>query len=707
MSGMATPDGGRKVSVDEWSTRLSAYDRVFGPWRSDARRICDRYRLYASGSGGRGVPGNRDDDAPDAGMNLLWSIVNTTKPALFSRPPQVVAERRNKDQDPIGRLAAQVLERAVNTAVEQSGMRDAMDAVVLDVLTVGRGVPWVLFSADPIPPEPVQAVPVLDPVSGAPVPDAPPEFRTADGTPVDPADVRDTPDGPMYQREGVTNERLTVDYVVWSDFLHSPHARSWSEVEKDGWVARRVAMTRKEGERRFGPKFTSVELTMASRMDTRYEGGEGGSTAGPAGRGAGEPEFAEVFEIWDAATRRRIHLVKGMDEPLEVQDDPYGLDGFFPCPRPSYANTVNTDLIPLADYLQYEGLADEVSILTQRAAKLAAAVKVVGVYDGSKENLANLLSSPDRTMLPVNGMAQIDGSGGLDRLIQYAPMAEIGQALVTVLQARDKAQQSLYEISGVSDIVRGQVDPREKAAQSKIKAGFANQRIEQRRRGVERTARDVSVIMAEIMAELYSPETIREMSGFDMISEVRRLDVPQREQVWGQVVELIRDERTRGFRVDVETDSTVSMDSSMVGEERDRMIQSISGYVTNVLPAVAQTAPLFAPAVGQLLLFAIRGHRPGRAVEAAFEQALDSVEQQLQAQQQQAEQQAEQPHQEPPPDPRIEAQATRTAQQTQIDAAQAQQRMERDARKAQLEDAKGAIGVQAALARLEQQGGIQ
>ena len=704
MGGMAKPDERRGVSVDEWGSRLTTYDRVFGPWRSDARRIIDRYQLYSTAGSEKGLPRTADSGS-DAGMNVLWSIVNTTKPALFSRLPQIVCERRNKDQDPVGRLAAQVLERAVNTAVEQSGMQDAMDAVVRDVLTIGRGVPWVLFDADPIPPVPVQAMPVLDPVTGAPVPDAPPDYRTEDGTPVDPADVKDTPQGPVYQPDGVTNERLTVDYVVWSDFLHSPHSRNWAEVEKDGWVARRVAMTRKEGVARFGRKFAGVELTMASRMDTRTEGGEAAPHTGP--RGSGEPEYAEVYEIWDAVSRRRIHLVRGMDEPLEVQDDPYGLERFFPCPRPSYANAVNDNMIPLPDYRQYEGLADEMDILTRRIAALARSLKVVGIYNESISKLGELLSAPDRTMLGVAGTAQLDGSGGLEKAIQFMPTAEIGQTLAGLYQARDRAQQALYEVSGVSDIVRGQVDPREKAAQSKIKAGYASQRLEQRRRGVERCARDVAVIMAEIMAELYSPDTIREMSGFDMISEVRRLDEPTREQVWQQVVQLIRDDRTRGFRLDVETDSTISMDASLVGEQRNEMLQAVSSFVTGVLPVVAQTVPLFAPAIGQLLLFVIRGHRPGRAVEAEFEQALDAVEQQMQAQQQQAAEAAQQQPQEQPPDPRVEAQAARTVQQTEIDAAQAQQRMQRDAQKARLEGVKGEIDVRAALARLEQQGGIQ
>ena len=106
--------------------------------------------------------------------------------------------------------------------------------------------------------------------------------------------------------------------------------------------------------------------------------------------------------------------------------------------------------------------------------------------------------------------------GGLEGVVQFLPMGQVIETLLGLYTARDKAKDVLYEVSGISDIVRGQVDPREKAAQSRIKAEFASQRLEQRRRAVERCARDAARIQVEIMAELYDPITIREQSGFDL-----------------------------------------------------------------------------------------------------------------------------------------------------------------------------------------------
>ena len=57
------------------------------------------------------------------------------------------------------------------------------------------------------------------------------------------------------------------------------------------------------------------------------------------------------------------------------------------------------------------------------------------------------------------------------------------------------------------------------------------------------------------MLELYSPDTIRQQSGFDLMREVEGMEEEIKEQVWEAVMELLKSDHARGFRVDVETDS--------------------------------------------------------------------------------------------------------------------------------------------------------
>src|SRR3984893_9954504 len=45
---------------------------------------------------------------------LLWSNVETMKSAVYAKPPKGVVSPRHRDADPAGRIACEILERAIN-----------------------------------------------------------------------------------------------------------------------------------------------------------------------------------------------------------------------------------------------------------------------------------------------------------------------------------------------------------------------------------------------------------------------------------------------------------------------------------------------------------------------------------------------------------------------------------------------------------------
>ena len=155
---------------------------------------------------------------------------------------------------------------------------------------------------------------------------------------------------------------------------------------------------------------------------------------------------------------------------MRVRDDPYKLEQFFPCPKPAYGTLTNEDLIPTPDHAQILDLADELDVLSWRIRKLTEAMRLRGAYDQSAEGLGKLLEeAKDGEMVPVQNLAGLLSggnaqAGGLP--IVFVPLGELIQTLLGLYQARHQAKNTLFEISGISDIVRGQVDPREKATQS-------------------------------------------------------------------------------------------------------------------------------------------------------------------------------------------------------------------------------------------------
>ena len=162
--------------------------------------------------------------------------------------------------------------------------------------------------------------------------------------------------------------------------------------------------------------------------------------------------------------------------------------------------------------------------------------------------------------------------------------------------------------------MRGQVDPREKLGQSRLKGQAATQRLEQRRSAVEQCARDTIRIKAEIVAEQFGDSTIRELSGFDQMPEIVRAvqGGADANQIFEQAVALLREERLRGFRVDVETDSTVMLDQAEEQGKRTEFLAAAGTFLETALPVV-QAVPEIAPLVGEMLLFTVRGFRAGSA----------------------------------------------------------------------------------------------
>jgi hypothetical protein len=82
------------------------------------------------------------------------------------------------------------------------------------------------------------------------------------------------------------------------------------------------------------------------------------------------------------------------------------------------------------------------------------------------------------------------------------------------------------------------------------------------------------------------------------------------------VVKLLRDDRMRGFRIDVETDSLVEADQSRERNDRTAFVTAVGGFFKEFGPIVQQMPPL-APLASSMLQFAVRGFKVGAMAEVA------------------------------------------------------------------------------------------
>ncbi|ARO23033.1 hypothetical protein CO659_20980 [Rhizobium sp. S9] len=597
-----------------WQQELERAQRYFKSWHDRCVKI---EKIYL----------DQQSDQTSAAKRrfpMLWANTAVLQPAVYARVPQPVVERRFKDAEPVARIASEIVERNLAYTGDEADLDSIMRAVRDDFLLCARGTVWLRYEAD------------FEPLDMGVEPSNPP----ADGLPGEMGAALET----------IADERVCIDYVHWSDFLHSP-ARRWKDVT---WVARRVPMTGEEMEKRFG------RAAMAS-----------GADAAGARKGESQAERAEnegkthVWEIWCKSENYTVWIADGSPVALEVSEPPLELTHFWPCPRPAYGTMSTSSLIPVPDYVYYQQQCDEIDLLTRRINKLTDQLRLKVFYpsgDGAISPAIEKAMRPenDMVMVPIPEWAAFTDKGG-SKAVVTLPIDEVQKVIVACMAARKQLIEDVYQITGISDIVRGDTQASETATAQRIKSQWGSIRIRDRQAELARFARDIIRLAGEIICDQFQPETLMLVSGIKLPTMAQKQQVemqmqqmqmaaqqtamraeqmgqpaqsspgmappempPQLQQMMGQptideVVQLLRNDSIRGFQIDIETDSTIEPDEDAEKQRRMEFVQMVGGFMQQA-GAMAQQSPLLVPVMVETLLFAARGFRAGRQLESMLEQ---------------------------------------------------------------------------------------
>ena len=624
-----------------WHDQIEAAQKVFDKWEKRGHKIIKRYR------------DERDAvEMPRVRYNILWSNIQVLFPALYGRQAKPEVSRRYMDQDPVGRLASTMLERVMEYETTQFGDFDlAMRGAVEDRLLPGRGTAWIRY-------EPV-------------IVNEQPEATESAGQMEEPTEpmVSDVVEEPT---ERIDSAHSPIDYVYWTDFLHSP-ARTWDEV---WWVSRAVYMTKDEGIERFGDVFKNVGLDSSNTdMDAKN----------PMTAKNTYDKKAKVFEIWNKRTGKVCWIAKGYPQALDERDDPLELEEFFPCPRPLMATTTTGTMIPVPDYCEYEDQAQELDNLTQRIFLLTKACKAVGVFNAEFKELGRLFTEGvDNKLFPVTAWAAMSEKGGLKGAIDMMDTSTIIVTLRELYSAREQVKQAIYEIMGISDILRGASKAQETLGAQQLKANFGSLRMRSSQGDVARFASDIFKLKAQVICKFYPPELIVQMSGV--------MDTPdgQNPQLLQAAVQMLSNSTIRDFHIAVEADSLAQIDEQAEKQGAQEAIQAIGMFLREAIPMISQ-APETLPMASEMLLFLVRRFRAGRGLESAVERAMKSLEEKA----------AMAKQQQPGPSPEmLQLQADQQAEQMKMQAQAQTEQMKMQAQ-AQIEQGKAQLEMQIQQAKMQ------
>jgi hypothetical protein len=595
--------------VKHWLTEIDLAKKRDQDFRKEGQRILD---IYA---------GKKVKETP---FNILFSNTETLLPATYSQVPRPVVQRRFKDEDTIGKFAAQagtrVLEFLLDTNVEgYETFDDAMRRATMDALLPGRGVTQIKYDAKTVEAE------------------------------------------SMSYKE---SELVCADSKEWNR-VYFGYAKKWS---KCPWVAFEMHIDKDEAKRLFKGMASKLTFTEGEQVKDDDEGKNDENNTG-------KQKTALVYQIWDKDGGKKIRYISPQykDGYLLEEDDPLQLTGFYNIPRPLQFVEKN-DLIPIALYCLYENQAKELNDITRRINLLIRAIKAKAIYAGGLgDDIKKLVEADDNELVPAENEAALAAEKGLQNAIWFWPVDQLIIVLRELLGAREQCKQVIYEITGISDILRGSTVASETATAQKIKSQWGSLRLKRLQKEVQRYSREMLRLMLEIAASKFSEETWAKMTGLPFVTtekhqaaqasaQMQQMTMgqvdPQTQAtlaapVWGQVLKVLRDDMQRAYRIDIETNSTVEAEATEDKEQMAEVMAAIGQALNGLTPLVtAGTLPF--EAAQAMLLTIVRRFRFGPEVEdmiramkqpAPPEQAkqqMEQMKQQMEQQMQQIQQQAEQ-----------------------------------------------------------------
>src|SRR6187397_2346518 len=422
----------------------------------------------------------------DREFQMFWANCEVLKPSIYAKPPVPVVVPKFKDRRPVYQQASEVMERCCNVAFDLTRINDLMLLVHDDLSMTSRGVAWC-------------------------------RYESGKG------------------KSDYDHEKVCIDFKGRRDFLHSI-SRNWREVT---WVAAASYLTRSEARERF------KEYSDDAYQQAEYKVDKDSKEIG----GADNRERGKFWEIWDKGSRRVVWVAEGVEDILDEDDAHLDLQNFFPCPKPCYGTVQRGSPVPVPDVLQYKDQLEEINLLTGRIHALSDALEAKGFYPAGGAEIADAVQTaisvktPGRMLIPISNWAAF---GGSKEVIIWLPIDMIATTITGLVALRKQVIEDIYQIMGLSDIMRGATDPNETLGAQQLKTQYGSTRIRDKQQELVRLARDLVRISTEIITEKFDAVTMIEMSQTQLptqamvqsqMAQVQRQMQIQQQQA-GQMLQL-------------------------------------------------------------------------------------------------------------------------------------------------------------------------
>lgn len=509
----------------------------------------------------------KPDETPFA---IVYSNTETLQPALYNQRPVPIVTRRFKDADPVGKAAAETSTRTLKILIDTEhpdydNYDELNQAAVLDGILVNRGVTRFKYVAS---------------------------------------------------EKSTYSECVYGEAVRWDKFFHG-YARTWKKVP---WIGFEWDMTAAE-----------IKENFKNVLPMEFHAGANSGDDDNGGEDRDEREgvsLFKVYEIWDKKSRKVMFFsAVSRGSPLRVVDDPLELSGFFPCPRPLNFMKKSSTLIPTPLYEHYRSQAQELNDITRRLKAIIKAIRFRGAYNSTVEGIEKILKADDNELVPVDNLASMPDNTTMDKLLYVIPVHDLVQTAQSLYEQRESCKQVIYEITGISDILRGASVASETATAQNIKNQWGSLRLKKMQKEVQRYCRESLAIMLEIAAAKFEVTTFQQMTGLPFLLAGQKQQIAGQMQqatmryqsiatalqaqgqppqqtpppqlppelakvmelpAWEDITKLLANDVTRSYKTDIETNSTIDAEAAQDKQDISELLTGLSQFLQTVGPLIQE-----------------------------------------------------------------------------------------------------------------------
>jgi hypothetical protein len=522
-----------------------------------------------------------DSYSKERSYNIFYSNVNVLVASLFNTMPKPDIQRRffkrlegDKLKSSLYSEVAKISSGALEYYGDKADLFSVIEKTIENSVKLGRGVSWIEY---------------------------------------EPTIEKDE-----LGQDIVTDRKINLISLKPEEFL----INSADSDRSIWWSARRHLLTREDLKSRFDYEAEDRELSFEPPNHISKQT---------------EQKRGEVWEVWEKVGKKRLFILMSSfkNEFLEVVDDPYKLECFFPYKSIHWLDD-GKSIVPKPEYTVYKKKAIEVDEISEKSAKIEEEVKYVVLMSASNKDTSKQIADSENG--DVITIPEIAVDGAIGKYVGTVPVDAAMQLVDHLDNKIERLKADIYDITGISDIIRGVSDPRETAEAQKIKGQFGSLRFIRRQKVVQEHIRQLFRIIVEIICEHWDAETLAEITAVDLLDMMQKRQKlmqlsqdPQAEKeieeikatpTWEEVLQVMRSDKMRNYTVDVETTATAFDDKQEIGASINQLATT---YVGMVQQAGALQDPNLIRGFIPIVRMALGNIRVSSAVATQLEDALDSA----------------------------------------------------------------------------------